>query len=104
MISGALDFNNRRSGRDKSSIGPPAREIGRGIRSRSPRAGVQSARVEPNLETAMYNDRGPGQRKFGGARSSGPGVPRNYECISDCIYLQCLALQFNGASICHLTP
>ncbi|KAL0123680.1 hypothetical protein PUN28_005887 [Cardiocondyla obscurior] len=28
MISSALDFNNRRSGRDKSPIGPPARKIG----------------------------------------------------------------------------
>jgi len=69
MISNALDFNNRRSGRDKSLIGPPAREIDWSTRSRSPRAGVQSARVEPNLETATYNDRGLGQRKFGGVRA-----------------------------------
>lgn len=71
-------------------------------------SGVQSARVEPNLETATYNnDPRPAatQIRRGLALEAVPGVPRNYECVSpNASTCNGLALQFNGASICHLSP
>lgn len=105
-ISGALDFNNRRSGRDKSPVHPRERSA-EGLALAPLRAPVFNQR-ELNLIQKLRRTTigGPGQRKFGGARArAGPGCTQKLRvCISDCIYLHRLALQFNGASICHLTP